>query len=326
MEGAQVFQLFPNADKPNRQACAFGQGKQDTAFGGAVELGECQPGHARSIAELFSLVDGILSGARIQHQQYLVGCVRDQLLHYPGDFGEFVHQVATGVQAPGGIGDQDVGAAGLCRLDRVIHHRGRIGTGVLGHHGNVVALAPYLQLLYGGGPEGIASGQHHALAFGFEAAGQFADGGGLADPVHADHQDYVGLFAAVDLHGLVHRDQQLAQFILQGFVECVGVHQLFAAHLVGEGLDDYIGGFHAYIRHQQLGFDFFKDFVVDLLGAHQQVRQAFAQPLAGLAHALLHAGPEVALVVVYLGAGFVGRGCCCGSRCRLRCGCCWRRG
>ena len=73
-EGAQVFQSFPDADKTNRQASAFGQGKQDTAFGGAVELGECQPGHAGGITELFCLVDGILAGACIERCFFFRAC------------------------------------------------------------------------------------------------------------------------------------------------------------------------------------------------------------------------------------------------------------
>ena len=210
MEGAQVFQSFPDTDKTNRQASAFGQGKQDTAFGGAVELGQCQPGHAGGIAELFRLLDGILAGAGVQYQQHFVGRIRDQLLHHPGDLGQLFHQVAAGVQTAGGVGDQHVGAAGLGGLDRVIDYRSGIRAGVLGHHRDVVTLAPHLQLLHRGGAEGVAGGQHHVLAFRLEATGQLADGGGLADPVHAHHQDHIGFLAAVDVERLVHRHQQLA--------------------------------------------------------------------------------------------------------------------
>ena len=73
VEWSQVFQAFPYADKADRQPRAFSQRKQDTAFGGAVELGQCQPGHAGGIAELFGLLDGILAGAGVQYQQYLMG-------------------------------------------------------------------------------------------------------------------------------------------------------------------------------------------------------------------------------------------------------------
>ena len=229
-----------------------------------------------------------------------MGRFRRQLFHYPGDLGQLFHQVAAGVQAAGGVRDQHVGAPGLGRLNRVVDHAGGIRTGELGDHRNAVALAPHLQLLHGGGPEGVAGGQHHVLAFGLEAAGQLADGGGLADPVHAHHQNHIGLFGGVDFQRPVHRHQQVAQLFLQRFVERVRVHQFLTADPVGEVADDGVGGFHAHVRHQQLSLDFLEDLVVDLLGAHQQVRQALAQVLAGLAHALLHARPETAV-------GFGGR-------------------
>ena len=54
-------------------------------------------------------------------------------------------------------------------------------------------LAPDLELLDGGGPEGVAGGEHHRQALLAEFLGKLADGGGLAGAVHAHHEDHEGL-------------------------------------------------------------------------------------------------------------------------------------
>ncbi len=53
--------------------------------------------------------------------------------------------------------------------------------------------APGLQLVGGGGAEGVRGAQHHAAAVGDQDAGQLADGGGLAGAVDADDQQHRGL-------------------------------------------------------------------------------------------------------------------------------------
>ena len=68
-----------------------------------------------------------------------------------------------------------------------------------GHHRHAGALAPDLQLLDGGGAEGVAGGDHHLLAGGAELAGELADGGGLARAVDADDQHHLRA-AGVDRH------------------------------------------------------------------------------------------------------------------------------
>ncbi len=63
---------------------------------------------------------------------------------------------------------------------------------MLGDHRDTVALAPGLQLFDRGGAEGVAGGQHDALALVLQPLGQLADGGGLAGAVDADHQNDLG--------------------------------------------------------------------------------------------------------------------------------------
>ena len=54
------------------------------------------------------------------------------------------------------------------------------GAGVLGHHRDVIALAPDLELFHCGSAKSIAGRQHHGLAFQLEFLRQLAEGGGLA--------------------------------------------------------------------------------------------------------------------------------------------------
>ncbi|MNN93142.1 hypothetical protein D3C81_2115330 [compost metagenome] len=88
---------------------------------------------------------------------------------------------------------------------------------MLGDHRDVVALAPHLQLLDGGGAEGVAGGEHDLLAILLQLLRQLADGGGLAHAVHADHEDHVGL-ALIDLQRFFHRAEQAGQLFLQRLV------------------------------------------------------------------------------------------------------------
>jgi hypothetical protein len=52
---------------------------------------------------------------------------------------------------------------GLGGLNGVVDHRSGIGAAVLSDHRDPVALAPDLQLLDGGGAEGVAGRQQHRM-------------------------------------------------------------------------------------------------------------------------------------------------------------------
>ena len=229
-----------------------------------------------------------------------------QLLHHPHHLLELLHQVALVLQAASGIGDQHVSPAGAGSLDGVINDGSGVGTGVLGNHRNVVALTPHLQLLDGGSTEGIASGQHHALALGLELLGQLADGGGLADAVHADHQDDVRLLAGVDHQGLLDLGQHLAHILFEQTVERLGVLELLAVRVLYQPLDDAGGGVDAKIGGQQLGLQLFEQIVIDLLAA-EQAEETGTDILPGTHQAALEAGKEalslrlLLSVVVHLG-------------------------
>ena len=97
----------------------------------------------------------VLAGAGVEHQQHFVRRVGVELADHPANLLQLFHQVVFGVQTTGGVGDQHVDATGLGGLHGVEDHRSRVGAGVLGDHRDLVALAPDLQLLDGGGAEGV---------------------------------------------------------------------------------------------------------------------------------------------------------------------------
>ena len=78
-------------------------------------------------------------------------------------FADLLHQVQLRRQAPGGVGEHDVDAARLRRVDRVEDHRRGVAR-FLRDHCDVVALAPDLQLLARGGAKRVARGQQHRFA------------------------------------------------------------------------------------------------------------------------------------------------------------------
>ncbi|KAG1246285.1 hypothetical protein G6F65_020764 [Rhizopus arrhizus] len=102
-----------------------------------------------------------------------------------------------------------------------------------------------LQLGHGGGAEGIAGGQHQAVAVVLEAFGQLADGGGLADAVDTDGEHHEGLGVAIDHQRLGHRLQDRDQFAAQRGQQRIGVGEFARLHALAQALYQVGGGTHA---------------------------------------------------------------------------------
>src|SRR5699024_3484707 len=90
----------------------------------------------------------------------------------------------------GGVDDDGVGAVVGGARNRVEGHAGRVGTFLLGHHRCDHPAAPGLQLLGGGGAEGVSGAQPDAPAVTDQDAGEFAGRGGLAGAVDTDDHDH----------------------------------------------------------------------------------------------------------------------------------------
>jgi len=115
-----------------------------------------------------------------------------ELLQHASDLRELLHEVALRVEATGGVDDDDVLASALAGLERVVGHGRGVGAGVAGNDVEFEALRPGLELLDGGGAEGVAGGDEHGLALPLERPGELRGRGRFARAVDADHHDHGG--------------------------------------------------------------------------------------------------------------------------------------
>ncbi len=114
------------------------------------------------------------------------------LLHHADDFFELAHQRRLVLQPAGGVDHQHVDSLGARGLQRLVGEPRGIRAGLAGDDAGARALAPDFELIDRGGPEGVARGEHHALALAKKFSRELADRGGLAGTVDADHQDDEG--------------------------------------------------------------------------------------------------------------------------------------
>ena len=207
-------------------------------------------------------------------------------LHDAAHLGDFFHQVQLCRQTPRGIGQDHVDAACAGGVDGIEHHRGRIA-GFLGDDGDAVALAPGGELLAGGGTEGVAGGQQHALALALEMLGQLADRGGFAGPIDAGDHDHERLLV-VGFQRLFERREQGSQTLRQG---CPQLGRGFQLVTLDGGLEfgeQPVGRLDAAIGHQQRALKIFEQFIVDLRPA-EKLRQRRVERGTGAGKAGLEA-------------------------------------
>ena len=60
---------------------------------------------------ILGLADGVLAGGGVEDEQHFVRGAGHALLDDAADLGQLAHQVVLGVQAAGGVDDQDVDVA-----------------------------------------------------------------------------------------------------------------------------------------------------------------------------------------------------------------------
>jgi len=95
-EGAQIVDAFPHADKADGLGALAGNGGDDPALGGAVQLGQHQAGDVERLIEGFHLSQGVLADIGVQHQDHLVGAGGVRFLNDPAHLGDFFHEVQLG--------------------------------------------------------------------------------------------------------------------------------------------------------------------------------------------------------------------------------------
>ena len=207
------------------------------------------------------MVDSVLSRGCVEYQQHLAGAVGGFTVNDAVDLGEFVHQVLFIMKPSGGIADQDIRLARLCRADAVKHHcRGVAAFGVL-HQIALGAFRPDFQLFNRRRAEGIRRRDNTLLALLAETGAHLADGRGLAHAVDPDDQNNGRLGVELERqipfqhfgNGL---NQQVAYFLW------VGGTGLF--DLTAQGIADFLRGQHSHVARNQQFLQFLKQFLVHL--------------------------------------------------------------
>ena len=120
-----------------------------------------------------------------------MGRPRELPSHDPLDRFELLHEVDLRVETPRRVDDQDVDPPGLRGLHGVEDNGRGVGPLLLLDDGDAHPLAPHLELLDGGGPEGIGGGERRAATPALELACDLSDRRGLPRAVHADDHDRV---------------------------------------------------------------------------------------------------------------------------------------
>jgi len=106
------------------------------------------------------------------------------------DFPEFFHEIMAGVDAACGIADEKLGAIGEGFLMGVEADGGGICVGISFDDWDLQSLAPALELLDGGGAEGIGGGEDDRVAALGEPECELGGGGGFASAIDADDEDH----------------------------------------------------------------------------------------------------------------------------------------
>lgn len=285
VERRQVVRAFTQADELDGNAELLLDSDHDAALCGAVELGQHDTGDVHDIAEDLRLNHTVLAGGRINHEQNLGD--RRFLLDHALDLAELIHQTGLVLQAARGVHEHGVNALLLASLHGIKRDGCGVGAFLLGTHGlHAHAVTPGGQLLGGGRTERIRGAQEQGLTVSDHHAGDFADGRGLTDAVHANDQHHAGV--AVAAGGL-----QLAVH-----VGADNLHELFAEHLLHGGrvartlnahallqrLHQAGGRFRTEVGEQQGLFNFVPDVLVDAV-AGEQSQQALAEHVVGACQA-----------------------------------------
>src|SRR5438105_5320311 len=191
IELLQIRHRFADADVAHGDLQLVADADDHAALGGAVELGEHEAGHAQRLVEQPRLLDGVLPGGGVDHQQHLVRRARVRFLQRALDALELVHEVGLGVQAAGGVAEHHVDLLVARAGDRVEQHRAGIAAVLAAHDRHLRAIGPDVELLARRRAKSVARAHQHRLARDSELRRQLADGGGLPGAVHAHDHDHL---------------------------------------------------------------------------------------------------------------------------------------
>ena len=108
-------------------------GEDDAALGGRVELGQDDPGQADRLVERPAWARPFWPVVASSTNRVSGVGPGQALVDDAADLRQLVHEVRLGVQAPGGVGDDEVRATRDGRVDGVVDDGPGIGAGRMGH-------------------------------------------------------------------------------------------------------------------------------------------------------------------------------------------------
>ncbi len=261
---------------------------EDAALGGAVELGDDEAGDAEGGAELADLGESVLAGGGVEDKEDVVRCAGDLGGGDAANLGEFVHEILFGVEAAGGVDEDEVARAGAGGSDGVVNDGTGVGAFLMANEMAPGALGPDFDLFGGGGAEGVCGGEEDFPAGGGVAGGELAGGGGFAGAVDADEEDDAGL-ALGRIAGLCggRGGGTLDEILEDGADAPEGIASLSdaAAELAEDGFDGpgtEVGGVEDFL-------DLFGGFGIELRFARKSGLEASEEARAGFGEASLEA-------------------------------------
>ncbi len=115
VKGHQVVDFFACAYEADRQVQFARDGYDDAAFRCAVEFGQDDAGDAGVAPEFAGLIEAVLAGGGVEDEQHVVRRAGNYFGGGAFHFVQLGHQIGFGVQAAGGVHDDDIGAAQRAR-------------------------------------------------------------------------------------------------------------------------------------------------------------------------------------------------------------------
>jgi hypothetical protein len=243
------------------------QPHQHTTLGGAVELGEDQPGDRSGLGEDPGLRDGVLPRIRVEHEQRLVGSVWEGPADHTNDLAQLLDERLARLQTPGGVDQSHVDVPSGGGLEGVEGHSGRVAARAPPHDLAADTLPPGLELLERGSAKGVAGAEDHRAARLAVVSRELAEGGGLPRAVDAEHEHHVGRAPVRHAFGRQLHGAQLGRHrVAQHLAHARGIP---AAGLLAYSLEQALGGAHPEIRAEQQRLELAEHLALDAAARDQ---------------------------------------------------------
>ena len=232
----------------------------NAALGRAIELGHDDAIQVERLIEFACLLQAVLARRGIDDENGLHVHVCtfardvDNLL-------QLAHELIGRMQAPRGIDEHEVASQLLGAFYDVIAHACRVASTLALHDLDTAALAPDVELLDGGGAEGVARAYEHLAAAKRSLIGKLADRRGLARAVDAHEEHADGIHAERIGVGL---GKETADFVSEHVEHGVRIGQRLARGLVAQTVDDLHRRLGAQIAQDERFLEVVPEIIVEL--------------------------------------------------------------